>query len=215
MFWRKFGLSRTLLLVVLFIPLIFTLPSRLDTIDASEESALGRIEAWYEGINMLLSNPVFGVGFENFTEHNSLTAHNSFVLVFAETGLIGYYFWLSFIGTTFGMLVKILCSSRKNIISDSVENSLDLWKEYQQVAWTLFLSITGYIISAFFLSRSYNIYLYILFGLVAGFHIAVRNEFSAISKVHFSDQALYYILITISSVIAIYLLTKILLMLTY
>ena len=215
LFWRKYGFSRTVFLGMMFIPLILMLPSRLDTIEAGEDSALGRIEAWYEGFHMLLSNPLFGVGINNFTEYNTLTAHNSFVLVYAETGLVGYYFWLSFIGITFYMLVSILNNNCNVVTNDDVETKAQVWKEYQQIAWALLLSITGYMSSVFFLSRSYNIYLYILFGLVAGFYMAARIEFNAVQVIRHSDKALYFMMIAIMSIIAIFVITKILLIMAH
>ncbi|MBI2733544.1 MAG: O-antigen ligase family protein [Aquabacterium sp.] len=48
---------------------------------SKERSAEERIEAWYEGFQMLKSSPLFGVGYGGFTERYYLTAHNSFVLV--------------------------------------------------------------------------------------------------------------------------------------
>src|SRR4029077_16531961 len=68
---------------------------------ANEESAGGRIDAWNAGLSMLASHPLFGGGYHFFTEYHALTAHNSFVLCAAETGLVGYVLWL-------GMLVVVL-----------------------------------------------------------------------------------------------------------
>src|SRR5947209_2189131 len=56
---------------------------------SKEESAANRIDAWSAGIDMLRSAPAFGVGYGTFTDHNDLTAHNSFVLCFAEIGIAG------------------------------------------------------------------------------------------------------------------------------
>src|SRR3546814_1826261 len=53
------------------------LPTRMQELDAGESPAYGRIESWYDGIQMFLANPVFGVGVGNFTDHTWLTAHNS------------------------------------------------------------------------------------------------------------------------------------------
>src|SRR3546814_18467251 len=79
------------------------LPTRLQELDAGESSAYGRIESWYDGIQMFLANPVFGVGVGNFTYHTWLTAHNSFVLALAEHGIVGYTFWPAIVGDCFLM----------------------------------------------------------------------------------------------------------------
>ena len=65
-----------------------------------DESAEARVDAWSEGLQMLKDNPVWGVGYKEFTEYNRKTAHNSFVLCFAELGLAGYFFWLGLLVIT-------------------------------------------------------------------------------------------------------------------
>src|SRR3546814_2444788 len=57
------------------------LPTRMQELDAGESSAYGRIESWYDGTQMFLAKPEFGVGVGNFTAHTWLTAHNSFFLL--------------------------------------------------------------------------------------------------------------------------------------
>src|SRR5690242_18720919 len=68
---------------------------------SADESMAGRIDAWGEGLQMLKAQPIIGIGYRQFTEHNALTAHNSFVLCFAETGLVGYSVWLALLIVTF------------------------------------------------------------------------------------------------------------------
>ncbi len=120
---------------------------------ANEESAGGRIDAWNAGLNMLATHPLFGIGYGQFTDHNPLTAHNSFVLCFAETGLIGYFLWL-------GMIV---------LVSKQVQRAIRL-SEYAPgdepgMAASLRNSMAGFFLCAFFLSRSYQPGLYILLSL--------------------------------------------------
>jgi len=101
----RFGLWRSLIIVPLMAaPLIALAPSRIGEISAEEDSAAGRVEAWYEGFQMLRAHPLFGVGKGLFTEHHYLTAHNSYMLAVAELGLVGYFVWLSNIVLTVAML---------------------------------------------------------------------------------------------------------------
>src|SRR5690606_13095204 len=44
---------------------------------SKERSAEERIEAWFEGLQMLKSSPLFGVGFNLFADNWYITAHNS------------------------------------------------------------------------------------------------------------------------------------------
>lgn len=70
-------------------------PSRMTNFDNKEESANNRFSYWESGWYMLQTEPLLGIGFGRFVEENGgMTAHNSFVLCFAELGLTGYFFWI-------------------------------------------------------------------------------------------------------------------------
>ena len=122
------------------------------TLSTNEESAAQRIEAWYEGWKMLRSKPLFGVGYGNFVDHHYLTAHNSFVLCFAELGLIGYFAWLGLIVLTFQGLNRAVRFAPEG----SPERTL---------AVLLRASLTAYMACAWFLSRSYQPGLYVVLSL--------------------------------------------------
>lgn len=127
---------------------------------SKEESAASRINAWGEGLNMLRSAPGFGVGYGAFTDYNDLTAHNSFVLCFAEIGLVGYFFWLSLIATTLFGLAKAAKS--------------DLETCWPRV---LLHCCVAFLFCAWFLSRTYIPTLYLLFALgTAAIALAVPAE---------------------------------------
>ncbi len=130
---------------------------------SGEESAGGRIAAWSEGLEMLRSNPLFGVGFGNFTENFYYTAHNSFVLCFAELGLVGYFFWI-------GMLVLVL----KQLVEAARRAPED--SEERRWAILLRLSLLGFLTCALFLSRTYQPTLYVLLALcISSWHCAEKT----------------------------------------
>jgi putative inorganic carbon (HCO3(-)) transporter len=56
----------------------------------------GRVAAWMTALSVTAHHPGLGVGVGNFNEYNDtgLTAHNSYVLCMAETGLFGYVLWM-------------------------------------------------------------------------------------------------------------------------
>jgi putative inorganic carbon (hco3(-)) transporter len=83
-------------------------PSRVNDISVSEVSAYGRLEAWYQGLQLIKSNPIIGIGPGNFTEHYYITAHNSFILAAAETGLLGLLFYIGIILVPLYVGVKII-----------------------------------------------------------------------------------------------------------
>lgn len=107
--WQKRGLITAGALGFAGLVGLMLLPStRMNDLDPDEESAFGRVDAWYEGLDMFKTHPLFGVGFGNFTDYNTLTAHNSFVLVLAETGFLGFVTWLAFVGYCFWMMWRLL-----------------------------------------------------------------------------------------------------------
>jgi hypothetical protein len=72
-----------------------------------------RLEAWANGLEMFKSAPLFGIGFNAFTDLYEITAHNSFVLCLAELGLLGSTLWLALLVTTTTGLNRILGLQKK------------------------------------------------------------------------------------------------------
>jgi O-antigen ligase len=124
-------------------------PSRKALFTSSEESAYNRLDLWYEGILMMKSNPLFGVGHNMFMDQLPQTAHNSFVLAGAELGLFGLFFFVALIYSSHkGLTLVQKCSSRMQTYALGLQSAL-----------------VGYCAAAFFLSRTYVILPYLLFAL--------------------------------------------------
>jgi hypothetical protein len=150
--------------VGLFIAL--TLFFRLGGADAS---AMGRLEAWSEGLQMLKYSPIWGVGFGSFADVNRIVAHNSFVHCYGELGLIGYFSWLGAILATFWYLERI------SVTEAGPEGSPDL----ARWARSLGLSLGTFLAGALFLSRTYSVSLFLLVGLgtaLAGVALKTSDE---------------------------------------
>jgi O-antigen ligase len=171
--YRRFGLMRTgVIMVALAVAAAGANFTGGRAITTQEESASGRIDAWSDGLNMLKAQPVFGVGYHNFTEHHDLTAHNSFVLCFSELGLVGYWIWL-------GLLVLIIRETSQ--VADNAPLS-------DERAWANLLrtSLLGFMTCAWFLSRTYEPGLFILLALcISSVHCAQlhsTNEWAAVHR---------------------------------
>jgi O-antigen ligase len=124
-------------------------PSRMGMLSTSEESAANRMDLWYGGIQMLKSNPIFGVGQGMFMEDMPQTAHNSFVLAAAELGFVGFFLWIA-----------LIYVSMKGLLS--VQNSNKALANY---ALGIQSALVGFCAAAFFLSRTYIILPYMLFAM--------------------------------------------------
>ena len=221
-FSKKIGVLKTVASIVILSPMAVLLSARMTEIDPSEESAAGRVEAWYEGVQMFTSYPLFGVGPNQFVEHNILTAHNSFYLVLAELGFIGYTFWITLLLISTLMVYKtsqVMINSKdhnddkshlQNVEIISSENDEKLNLIIKQ-SYTIFLAMIGYLSAAFFLSRSYNIVLFILCALCVSVFYMAKDMDVDLAKLKFGSYLGRYIAFSIGSIIALIIIVKVLL----
>ena len=205
--WMRRGIVTAVVVGGLGLAGMTMLPSRLRELDASESSAAGRVDAWYEGLQMFISQPLFGVGAGNFTEHNYLTAHNSFVLVLAETGFFGFTIWLAFVGYCFRMMLTIY--RHQPVLADAAAEAE--WKTERTIAGTLFLTLCGLFAAAFFLSRSYTIVLYMITALIVGEYVGARTRYPSLPTFSLGRDLVRLPLYAIVGVIALYGITRVLL----
>jgi O-antigen ligase len=147
--------------------------------DISAETGADRTALWSEGLQLLKSHPLFGVGagnMPNLTESHH-TAHNSVVVCAAEMGLVGLYFWSLFLFSTVRDALTI--ASSKNVsegaptiaeetlfpqVTRAVEEVSKL--EVNRMGRLLVLSFTGYLVAGWFLSRAIVMTLFLLGGMV-------------------------------------------------
>ncbi|MFA5143025.1 MAG: O-antigen ligase family protein [Candidatus Omnitrophota bacterium] len=157
---------------ILAFAVIIVGPARMSQITAAESSAFGRIDAWFEGFQMLKSAPMFGVGYGMFTDYHSLTAHNSYILVAAEEGLVGFFIWIAIIYVCFKGLFK--SADKKNELSSCISG--------------IETGLFGFLCASYFLSRSYVSLFYIILALAsAAIFTSLKKEEYA---VNFKDMRL-------------------------
>lgn len=225
--WLRRGPVTAAALAIGSLLVLQLLPSRLHELDAQESSALGRIEAWYDGFQMFLGSPLYGVGTGRFTEYHPITAHNSLVLVLAENGFVGFVLWFAFLGYSFWMMLRIVRHVPRDADSagpeewvepgasdpgdaDLAECSMQ-WRGDQRIAMTLLLSLVGYAATAFFLSRAYIILVYFLAALVVAHFTGVRARFPEIERFSLPRDLPRWILLAGLATAAFYAILKILL----
>lgn len=206
--WHHRGMLTAGVLGVAGLTVMQLLSSRMQELDPEESSAFGRVDAWYAGLEMFRSSPLFGIGAGNFTDHNDLTAHNSFVLVLAETGFLGFTLWLAFVCYSFMMMRAVLHYTPPELAADTI--IADLRQEHS-MALTLLLSLCGLFAAAFFLSRSYTVVLYLQAAVVVGYYVGARQRLPDLPAFSLASDGWRWIPIALVSIFFMHVMVAVLL----
>jgi O-Antigen ligase len=190
--------------------------------DISVESGADRMEAWSTGLQLLKTHPIFGVGFQRFTEYYIITAHNSVVVCAAELGTFGLFFWVMFLIPTVrdavvasttvkskeqlaledeektpferALAARAAETSMMHLESRPIEQAVNVpptghmqsnatavanpyfmpeeaskelpEEEIRRLARIMMISLTGFLVAGWFLSRAYVMTLFIYGGMV-------------------------------------------------
>lgn len=146
--------SRLIIGLIISILIISIAPSYLTSTSDSHSSAQKRIEMWKQGFEMTKYNPIFGIGKGNFGKYTgSMVAHNSAIEVMGETGLVGFFIWVTLIYT----IIKGLYKSYANATL-----------EEKSIIKSLIISLVGYIASSMFITLEYETF-YFLLAISASF----------------------------------------------
>jgi len=143
----------------------------------SASAGQDRTILWGEGMQMFKAQPLFGVGFGNMMSNADNTAHNSIVVCAAELGFFGLYFWSLFLFPTMRNVLVIASPERVRegvpiepeegfFPTERVENEYIDKADLNRMGRLLVLSLTGFIIAAWFLSRAFVLTLFLLGGMV-------------------------------------------------
>ncbi len=137
----------------------------------SGKSETGRIEIWKRGVGYMLSHPVLGVGASAFEVAEGTlapearqsrqygrgfkwsAAHNSFIQIGAETGVLGLILFVALLTSA----VRVLSRVRRRSVGEG-----------QVLGQILTACLVGFVVPAFFLSQGYSAYLYTLLGMIVG-----------------------------------------------
>jgi O-antigen ligase len=144
--------------------------------DYNYTSETGRWKIWKRGVGYMVTNPVFGVGANNFsTAEGRLsgiaaelqsrnigmkwsTAHNSFVQIGAELGVPGLLFFCGMLWSTFALLRAVVRGAARAGARDSPPPAL---------AHALMMGVAAFVVGSLFLSLAYQGMIYTLAALGA------------------------------------------------
>ncbi len=165
------GGTKLILFTLIVAPFAATVISSMGGMTSADASAAGRLYAWYDGILMLLHNPIFGIGLGNFREVHGIVAHNSYISVAAELGIPGYSLWAGAI--IFNMFIGYKILKFYSISEVNEKNEINY--ELVLVNKAIFFSMVGFMITAFFLSRQLTLLLFIFLGFQTASNLAIAK----------------------------------------
>jgi hypothetical protein len=155
--------------------------------DISVNAGEDRTALWGEGLQLFKAYPLFGVGFGAMADHAGQTAHNSLVVCAAELGAFGLYFWALFLfptvrdtleiatPTKVGAGVPIVVEANPFPDTTSKVETIDR-EQICSLGWLILLSLTGFLVAGWFLSRAFVVTLFLLGGIVeVVFQMALRQ----------------------------------------
>lgn len=123
--------------------------------DYNLDSRDGRLEIWKRGIGMMLNNPLLGVGVATYEVADGVTAgswhtaHNAYIQVGAELGVVGLLAFLSAVAYS----AIALWRRSRTITSLSYDEGMELQR---QVAVAVLGAFVAVCVCAFFLSMAYT-----------------------------------------------------------
>jgi hypothetical protein len=144
--------------------------------DISAESGSDRTALWSGSMQLLKSHPLFGVGIGNLPDYLGQTAHNSVMVCAAELGLFGLYFWSLFLFSTVRDALAVASPAKvsegepivaeKGPFPQVTRNTKEVDKaEINQMGRLLVLSLVGFLVAGWFLSRAFVMTFFLLGGM--------------------------------------------------
>jgi O-antigen ligase len=188
--------------------------------EISVQSGSGRTGLWGESLEVLKSHPLFGVGFGNLPDYLGLTAHNSVAVCLAELGLFGFYFWCLFLFSTARDVVEIASpakvSEAEPIVSEeglfpaATRKIEEIDKaEINRMGRLLLLSLTGFLVAGWFLSRAFVMTFFLLGGMAeVVFEMALRRGMVA-PRLRLARVLPYAGILVVSLFLLLYILLRI------
>jgi hypothetical protein len=187
--------------------------------DISVGAGSDRTELWGESLQLLKSHPVFGVGFGDLPDYIGHTAHNSVAVCAAELGSFGLFFWSLFLLSTASDVLAI--ASPANVSEgEPIEPEEELYPqaarkieavdkaEVNNLGRLLVLSLTGFLVAGWFLSRAFVLTLFLLGGMVeVVFQMALQRGMIA-PRLHMSRALRYSGILAVSLVLFMYIMLR-------
>ncbi len=195
-FRRRVGLFLSLVVLVFLASLILTLP-RFGSVGVEDTTTRTRMEHWANGLDFFQEHPIFGIGLKQFVERHGATAHNSFILVLAEAGFMGAFFWVAL----------FLQGFRELFLLGKLPHAPP-WLEPQVAGLTG--ALLGWQVCGFFLSQTYKFTSFILLALVVATLNVLENEGYSVRHPWSGRMTMFSLAATVGGVIFMHFMLRLL-----
>jgi hypothetical protein len=188
--------------------------------EISTESGAGRMALWGEGLELMKAHPLFGVGFGYMADSAGQTAHNSIAVCAAELGLTGLFFWSMFLFPTVRDALALASPAQvseaepvaaEDGLAPLPERKIEYIDkaEVNRLGRLLIMSLTGFLVAGWFLSRAFVMTLFLLGGIIeAVFEMALRRGMIA-PRLPFTRVMPYAVGLAISLVLLMYVMLRV------
>jgi hypothetical protein len=181
LFYTRYGARKAVAIAVLTLPaLIVFFGGRQTDIDLQDGTGQARIQLWSEGLVMLKSTPLFGIGMNHYVQEVGLVAHNSYIHCYTELGLLG---GTLFVGAVYFALwpMHLLGKMQPHAGQEDAEPDAAS-KQLRALRPFLMASVAGYAIGLLSLSRAYVVPTYLLLGLAAAYVSIAGIEYPGLPR---------------------------------
>ena len=182
LFHKNVGVEKKAMLFISLLPILFAIyflsPTTLKTRIQEKFSIIqnedfskwgtGRGAIWLAALKIIEDNPFLGVGVGNsgceiawhayHARKEYKVAHNTFLPIATETGLIGLFIFIMLIG-----------SILKNLYTKLKISPPTLDRNFSYLGSAIYLSLASFFVQAMFLNMERDKYLWLLLGLAATF----------------------------------------------
>lgn len=158
--YARYGWRKTAALAMVAVPLVLVGLGGRQTNFTLDKGDTGhaRVELWSEGFELFRQSPLFGIGASQYAEEVTLVAHNSFVHVYVELGLVG---GTMFVGAFFCALDGL--RRARFPTASHIDSELERLRPY------IMAMVVGYGVGLWSLSRNYVPTTYLALGLVSAY----------------------------------------------
>lgn len=186
----------------------------------SAETGSDRTDLWGGSLQLLKTHPLFGVGIGHLPEYLGHTAHNTVLVCAAELGLFGLFFWVLFLLPTARDVFMIAMPKRVRDTAqtgaDGAQSSLLAWRgpalekaDINHMGHCLLLSLTGFLVAGWFLSRAYAMTFFFLGGMVEAVYEEALRQGMVAPRLLFTRTLIYSFALTILLLLIVYVMLRI------